>query len=105
MIEHIVLLKLKEGVSEEQTQELMDGLSMLKDVIPGILDVSGGFNDSPEGKSAGFTYGFIVRFGDPAARDGYLPHPEHQNLAKTLVRPIADDVLVFDYEVRRAKNG
>jgi len=99
MIEHIVLLKLKEGVTEKQTQELMDGLRRLKGVVPGMLDVSGGYNDSPEGKSAGFTYGFIVRFGDSAGRDGYLPHPEHQKLAKTLVRPIADDVLVFDYEV------
>ena len=99
MIEHIVLMKLKEGVTEKQTQELMDGLSRLKGVVPGMLDVSGGYNDSPEGKSAGFTYGFIVRFSDSAARDGYLPHPEHQKLAKTLVRPIADDVLVFDYEL------
>jgi hypothetical protein len=99
MIEHIVLLKLKEGVTEKQTQELMDGLNRLKDVVPEMLDVSGGYNDSPEGKNAGFTYGFVVRFGDSAARDGYLPHPEHQKLAKTLVRPIADDVLVFDYEV------
>lgn len=99
MIEHIVLLKLKEGVTEEQTQELVDGLNKLRDVMPGILDVSGGYNSSPEGKNAGFTYGFIVRFGDSAARDGYLPHPEHLKLAKTLVRPIADDVLVFDYEV------
>ena len=98
MIEHIVLLKLKEGVTEEQTQKMLDGLEELKEVVPGMLEVSGGYNSSPEGKDAGFTYGFIVRFEDATARDGYLPHPEHQKLAKTLVRPIADDVLVFDYE-------
>ena len=98
MIEHIVLLKLKEGVTEAQTQEMLDGLKKLKEVVPGILEVSGGYNNNPEGKSAGFTYGFIVRFRDVAARDGYVPHPEHQKLAKTLVRPIVDDVLVFDYE-------
>ena len=98
MIEHIVLLKLKDGVTESQTRELLDGLNKLKSVMPGILDVSGGYNSSPEGKSNGFTYGFIVRFSDTAARDEYLPHPEHQNLAQNLVRPIVDDVLVFDYE-------
>ncbi len=98
MIEHIVLLKLKANVTENQTQELLDGLNKLKEVIPGMLDVSGGYNNSPEGKSDEFTYGFIVRFSDVAARDGYLPHPEHQELARNLVRPIADDVLVFDYE-------
>ncbi len=97
MLEHIVLLKLKEGVTEDQTQKMMDGLEKLKEVIPGMLEVSGGYNNSPEGKNAGFTYGFIVRFADEAARDGYVPHPEHQKLAQTLVRPLVDDVLVFDY--------
>lgn len=98
MIEHVVLLKLKDGVTKEQTQKLLDGLKKLEKVIPGILEVSSGYNNSPEGKNAEFTYGFIVRFSDAAARDGYVPHPEHQKLAKDLVRPIVDDVLVFDYE-------
>ena len=98
MIEHIVLLKLKEGVTEAQTQALADGLDKLKQVVPGMLKVSAGYNNSPEGKDAGFAYGFIVKFSDAAARDGYVPHPEHQELAKTLVRPIVDDVIVFDYE-------
>jgi len=98
MVEHIVLLKLKDGVTESQTRELLAGLNKLRSVMPGILDVSGGYNSSPEGKSSGFTYGFMVRFSDMAARDEYLSHPEHQKLAQNLVRPIVDDVLVFDYE-------
>ena len=98
MIEHVVLLKLKEGVTEEQTRKMLDGLVKLKEVVPGMMEVSGGYNNSPEDKDGGFTYGFIVRFRDAAARDGYVPHPEHQKLAKTLVRPLVDDVLVFDYE-------
>ena len=98
MIEHIVLLKLKDGVTEEQIQAIADGLDKLKQVIPGLLDVSAGCNNSPEGKNEGFNYGFIVKFKDAAARDGYLPHPEHKYLAKTYIRPIVDDVLVFDYE-------
>ena len=98
MIEHIVLLKLKDGVTKEQTQAIADGLDKLKQVIPGMLSVSAGYNNSPEGKSEGFSYGFIVKFRDAAARDVYLPHPEHKNLAKTYIRPIADNVLVFDYE-------
>ena len=98
MIEHVVLLKLKDNATKAQAQALLDGLKKLKNVIPGMVEVSGGYNNSPEGKSAGFSYGFIVRFKDAASRDGYLPHPEHQKLAKDLVRPIADDVLVFDYE-------
>jgi hypothetical protein len=98
MIEHIVLLKLKEGVGEDKAKALIAGLNELKKAIPGMLDVSGGYNNSPEGKSSGFNYGFIVKFKDSASRDGYVPHPEHVKLAQTLVRPIVDDVIVFDYE-------
>lgn len=98
MIEHIVLLKLKSDASVEQTKKMMDGLNKLKEVIPGMLEVSGGYENSPENKSGGFNFGFIVRFKDAASRDGYIPHPEHQKLAQTLVRPIADQVLVFDFE-------
>ena len=98
MIEHIVLLKLKDGVTVEQTDKMMDGLNKLKGVIPGMVEVSGGNNSSAEGKSGGFNFGFIVRFKDAASRDGYVPHPEHQKLAQTLVRPIVEQVIVFDYE-------
>jgi hypothetical protein len=98
MIEHIVLLKLKDGVTKEQTKALMNGLNNLKKVISGMNDVSGGYNNSPEGKANGFNFAFIVRFKDAESRDGYVPHPEHVKLAQTLVRPIVDDVIVIDYE-------
>lgn len=98
MLEHIVLLKLKDGITEAQTQALVDGLNALKEVIPGLLEATGGYNNSPEGKDGGFNYGFIVRFADAAARNTYVPHPKHIELAQTLVRPIVDDVLVLDYE-------
>ena len=98
MIEHIVLLKLKENTTKEQTQSLLDGLKELRKSVSGMVEISAGYNNSPEGKSSGFSYGFIVRFKDAASRDGYLSHPNHQKLAKNLVRPIVDDVLVFDYD-------
>jgi hypothetical protein len=98
MVEHIVLLKLKDGVTEDKTKLMMDGLNDLKKVISGMLEVSGGYNDSPEGKAAGFNFAFIVKFKDSASRDGYVPHPEHIKLAQTFVRPIVDDVIVVDYE-------
>jgi len=99
MIQHIVLLKLKQGTTEEQKAALLDGLLALKqDKIPGIEVVSGDDNGSPEGKGHGFDWGFVMTFADEAARDAYLPHPDHKALGQGLLRPIAEDVLVFDYE-------
>jgi hypothetical protein len=98
MIEHIVLLKLKPNTTEQQVQTLTNELLKMAAQIPGIEHISAGMNNSPEGKNHGYTYGFIVRFTDAAARDAYLPHPVHRQVATQYLRPIAEDVLVFDYE-------
>ena len=99
MVEHIVLLKLKSDVTTEQIAELPGALLKMADEIPGIESMTAGTNNSPEGKSQGYTYGFIVRFTDEAARDAYLPHPLHRKVAGEHIRPLVEDVLVFDYTV------
>ena len=97
MIEHIVLLKLKPYTTDQQLQDLTDALMGMKQQISGIVDITAGINNSPEGKSHGFSYGFIVRFVDQVARDNYLPHPKHIEVATQSLRSLVDDVLVFDY--------
>tara|TARA_B100000029_G_scaffold292475_1_gene285977 strand:+ start:586 stop:885 length:300 start_codon:yes stop_codon:yes gene_type:complete len=99
MIQHIVLLRLKPGTTAEQKAALLDGLVALRGTIAGIESVTGGDDNSPEGKQHGFDWGFVMTFADADARDAYLPHPDHQALGAQLVRPIADDVLVLDYEI------
>ena len=99
MVEHIVLLKLKADTTDQQLADLSSALSTMKDKIPGIFEVTRGVNNSPEGKSQGFSYGFIVRFKDEKARDTYLPHPEHLLVATEFLRPLVEDVLVLDYTV------
>jgi hypothetical protein len=100
MIEHIVLLKLKDGVTAEQTRAVHEGLIALQKngAIPGMETITSGYNNSPEGKNQGFEWGFTIRFTDEAARDAYLPHPDHKELGATFIRPIAEEVFVFDYE-------
>jgi len=62
MIEHIVLLKLKDGVSEDKMKALLAGINDLKKVIPGMLEVSGGYNNSIEGKAGGGYFLVILLF-------------------------------------------
>jgi hypothetical protein len=45
----------------------------------------------------GLTHGFVMTFKDAAARDSYLPHPEHEKF-KALVLPYIEKVVVFDYD-------
>ena len=99
MIQHIVLLKLKPETTSQQKTALLEGLCALKQKIPGIETVSGGDNSSPEGKGKGYNWGFVMTFADAAARDAYLPHPDHKALGQNLLRPHVDDLLVLDYEI------
>jgi hypothetical protein len=96
MVDHIVLFKLKDSASAEQKAAMLKALLALKDQIPGIVQASAGANFSD--RARGYTHGFTVRFRDRAALDAYLPHPAHQAVVESHVKPINDAVLVVDYE-------
>lgn len=95
MLQHVVLLKPHADVHPDAVVALWSGLSRLQTLIPGITGLSVGANSSPEGLDRGFTLGFVMTFVDAAARDAYLPHPDHLAVVP-LVHAVAAEVLVFD---------
>ena len=95
MIDHIVLLALREGVSDEQLARFGELLAALPDRIEGIEYVRYGPSSSPEGLEQGYDFGFVVGFEDEKARDRYLPHPEHAPVS-AMAQQLAERVLVFD---------
>ncbi len=70
----------------------------LSETLPGIEDYVSGPNNSHEGLTQGFTHGFVMTFENAAARDTYVPHPDHERVKATL-QPHIDSVVVFDFEV------
>src|SRR5262245_25329598 len=97
-VKHIALVKFKGGTSQDQIDDMFNALLDLTETIDGIEDYVSGENSSPEGVSKGFTHGFVMTFKDAAARDAYLPHPEHEKF-KNQYLPVIDDIVVFDFEV------
>ncbi len=97
-VKHIAFLKFKEGTPEDQIQGVFDNILDITETIPGIEDYVSGPNSSPEGANQGFTHAFIMTFADAAARDAYLPHPEHERV-KALMMPLLESLLVIDFEV------
>jgi hypothetical protein len=95
-LKHVALVKFKASTSEKKIGELFLEIQRLKDLIPGIVDFAWGRNNSSEGLHQGFTHGFVMTLKDAAARDTYLPHPEHERV-KQVVLPHVDSVLVFDF--------
>lgn len=100
MLRHVVLFKFKAEVTPVQVQEVADAFAALPKRIDAIKDFEWGTDNSPEGKAAGFTHGFLVTFADEKGRDIYLPHPAHEEFKK-LVGPRLEKVLVFDYWAKK----
>ncbi len=98
-IKHVVLFKFKDDATPEQIERISAAFADLRDKIPGILHYEAGTNCSPESHSKGLTHAYVLTFENAAARDAYLPHPEHKAFGKML-GPILEDVCVVDYELK-----
>ncbi len=99
MIRHVVFCRFRQDADIEV---IAAALTDLRRTIPGILSITFGANVSPEGLAKGFTHGFTVDFTDAAARDAYLPHPDHQVVGRMIVASLdggLEGLAVLDWEV------
>jgi len=97
-VKHYGVFQFKPQVTPAQIKNCFAEMQGMVGRIPGLLDFSCGPYDSAEGLNDGFTHGFIMTFESPAARDAYLPHPEHERV-KQIVVPCLERVIVFDFNV------
>ena len=97
-VRHVVVFKYKPDATEAQIQKITDAFRDLKDKIPGIVGFEHGVNNSPEGLNQGFTHVYLLTFENAAARDAYLPHPDHEAFSQILRGSgIFDGAFVVDY--------
>jgi hypothetical protein len=97
-VRHIVIFKYKPDATEAQIDQITQEFFNLKNKIPGIVDIEYGVNNSPEGLNRGFTHIYLLTLESAAARDAYLPHPEHQKFGQLVGQlGILDEVFVVDY--------
>ena len=100
-LRHIVLFGFKDGTSEAEIAEIARRFGSLAGAIPGIESFEWGANNSPEGKAGGHTHCFTLSFVSEAARDAYLPHPEHVAFV-TFASAWIERALVVDYWAKGA---
>lgn len=97
-VRHVVVLKYRPSATPEQIAEVTDAFRALQHKIPGILAFEHGVNNSPEGMNMGFTHAYTLTFENAAARDAYLPHPEHRAFGDLLGRlNVMEGAFVVDY--------
>jgi hypothetical protein len=92
------MLRFKPTVSDAQRTQCLAAFAQLPHHIAGITGFEQGSNISTEALNKGFDHAALITFVDAAARDAYLPHPAHEEFV-AMLRPLIDDVLVFDYLV------
>lgn len=97
-VRHVVVFKYKPTATPDQIRQVTEAFAALQQSIPGITAFEHGVNNSPENKNLGFTHVYLMTFTDAAARDTYLPHPEHRKFGQLLGQlGILDDAFVVDY--------
>jgi hypothetical protein len=97
-VRHVVVFKYKATATEAQIAEVTTAFRALKGAIPGIVSFEQGKNHSPEKLDQGFTNVYLLTFTSVAARDAYLPHPEHKKFGDLLGRlGVVESVFVVDF--------
>jgi hypothetical protein len=94
-VTHVVLITWADHTDGPARHAVRQAIRSLQHRVPGVDDLREGESISPEGLESGFEYGFVITFPDAAARDAYLPPPEHLAVAEEIGRSAAK-VLVFD---------
>jgi uncharacterized protein (UPF0303 family) len=96
-VDHVVLFRWKPGTDPALTRRAAEKLAALPERIPGILRFAAGIQNSREELGRDMDFGFVMTFTGKAARDAYLNHPAHVEVVETDLRPILEEVLVFDF--------
>ncbi len=103
-VKHVVVFKYKSTATPEQIEQVTTAFKALKGKIPGIVSFEYGTNNSPENLNKGFTHVYLLTFSDAAARDAYLPHPEHKKFGALLGElKILEEPFVVDFEANEVK--
>ncbi len=93
MLTHIVLLQPRPDTSLDQIQTVLEQVKELQQIIPGVLDVQVGKNQSEQ--QQGYSYGMIIRFENNDQLQTYLTHPAHQAVAKEIMR-VCSNLIEFN---------
>lgn len=98
MIRHIFMGIAREGVSDEQLDELVAAWSGLKDKIEGVRAFSAGRNLSPRDRR--WSVALVADFDDLDSWQHYIDHPEHvavsQRLSQRLLEPDGRAAVQFE---------
>lgn len=96
MIEHVVLFKIKAGITTEKLTAMTKALENLRNDIPQLAEMHAGINFSERNKGYGVM--LISRFRTREDLEIYSAHPAHKRVIEEYIHPIRREVIVGDIE-------
>lgn len=94
MIVHVLLMHVRDDLSDEDRREFEDAAASLA-AVPGVEEMTWGPDFSGRGK--GFTHAAVMHFPDRDALSTYQADPDHRRVVALFDRLLSDK-LVVDYE-------
>ena len=109
MIAHVVLFRLKAGLSEETRDGLAEALSRATHEIPSIRQARLGSRVTvgrayEQLMTADYPFAAILEFDDVTALKAYLDHPIHEQLAQRFFACV-EQALMYDFELWETDEG
>lgn len=99
MVHHVILWKLKEGLSEHKKKEVLknikENLEALDGRVPGLISIAVITNPLASSNADVMLDSLLE---NEEALKGYQIHPEHVKAADTYVRPYTEVRMCMDYE-------
>ena len=97
MIRHIVMMKWRHGTTDDQVAAVVNGLSTMPDLIPGIKRYEYG---SDLGLNDGNNhFALVADFESVDDFRGYSVHPEHLAVIDGAIKPIIESAVRVQYEI------
>lgn len=99
--EHLVFFKFNNKSTHAYEQCLLDLLLSFPKTIPGIVQLTAGFNETEElDRIQGFQLGLQIVFKNKQALDEYAVNPHHIYFLEKL-EPVFENAIVIDYPIKR----
>lgn len=97
MLYHVVLVTVKDGITDEQVDELLEGFAALASIVPRIrsFDVGrdAGLSPNPFGVVLVATFDGVDDF------TAYRGHPAHVAFRRDLLEPLSADITSTQFDV------
>ena len=99
VIVHVVLIWLKESGNQNHMQQIIDISNQLKEISE-IQEMQVGRSIPSDRKIVddSFDVGLYMIFTGQEDMQRYLVHPKHKKAVKTVIKPLASKIIVYDFD-------